>query len=87
MESLLEELEDPVRGLRPGIERVTQVLDSPVWERLPAMLESVESTVLPVARSAERARERWARAERLGRDVVAHVRRVMSGGAPDDGRS
>jgi hypothetical protein len=85
MESLLDELEDPVRGLRPGIERVTQVLESPVWERLPSMLESVEGTVLPVSRSAQRTRDRWARASRLGREVVAHVRTVVSAGSRDSG--
>jgi ABC-type transporter Mla subunit MlaD len=78
MNSLLEELEDPVRGLRPGIERVTQVLDSPVWERLPSLLESVESTVLPVTETAKHTRQRLAHVRRLRRDLVARVRTVMS---------
>jgi ABC-type transporter Mla subunit MlaD len=83
MESLLDELQDPVRGLRPSIERVTQVLDAPVWQRLPTVLESVESTVLPITRSAERARHRLARADVLRRRAVAQLRKVTSGPARD----
>lgn len=63
MEALMDELQDPVHGLRPGIERLSRVLEAPVIERLPAILESVEDTVLPVAQRAERLREQL---ERLG---------------------
>lgn len=63
LELLMDDLQDPVQGLRPGIERLSVVLDAPVIERLPAILESVESTVLPVAQRAQRLRTQL---ERLG---------------------
>jgi hypothetical protein len=64
LESLLDELQDPVHGLRPGIQRITEVLEAPVIGRLPAILESVERTVHPVSESAERIRKRLARFRR-----------------------
>lgn len=64
LEALLDDLQDPVQGLKPGIERINEVLSAPVIERLPTILESVESTVLPVTESAERLRNRLARLRR-----------------------
>jgi chromosome segregation ATPase len=49
LEEILDQIEEPVRALRPGIERLAVVLDSPVVERLPATLETIERTVLPLA--------------------------------------
>lgn len=60
LEALMDELQDPVQGLRPGIERVSQVLEAPVVQRLPSILESVESTVLPITQRAERISQRLA---------------------------
>jgi ABC-type transporter Mla subunit MlaD len=78
VESLVDELQDPVRGLRPGIERLIQVLDSPVLERLPSVLEEVESAVLPLTRSAERTRHRLAWANDQRRRAVDQIRKVTS---------
>ena len=69
LDELIEELRDPVLGLRPGIEQVSAVLEAPVVQRLPEILESVESTVLPVTNRAEQARERMARLGAWGRRV------------------
>jgi hypothetical protein len=45
-------------------ELMTELLEAPVIERLPAILESVESTVLPVTQSAARIRKRLSRLRR-----------------------
>ena len=36
LEELVDELEEPVRALRPGIERVGKVLDDPIVDTVPA---------------------------------------------------
>src|SRR5579875_2402884 len=41
--SVLDEIEEPVRALRPGIVRLGEVLNSPVVERIPAVLEAIEA--------------------------------------------
>jgi hypothetical protein len=61
LDRLVSELDEPVRRLTVTIDRVNNVLAAPVFERLPALLESVEQTVEPVARSAGVARARLAR--------------------------
>ena len=76
METLLDELEDPVRGLRSGIDGVSRVLDAPVLQRLPAIVESVESTLVPITRSAERTRNRLASAGKRRRRAVAQLRKL-----------
>ncbi len=83
MEILLDELEDPVRGLRSGIDGVTQVLDAPVVQRLPSILESVESTLVPITRSAERTRNRLASAGQQRRRAVARLRKLTPGRSRD----
>ena len=79
METLLDELEDPVRGLRSGIDGVSRVLDAPVLQRLPSIVESVESTLVPITRSAERTRSRLAWIGQRRRSAVARVRRLTPG--------
>ena len=79
LDELIDELRDPVLGLRPG-EQVSAVLEAPVVQPLPEILESVESTVLPVTSRAEQARERMARLGawgRRGRDWVMPARRSV----------
>ena len=84
MESLIDELEDPVRGLRSGIDGVSRVLDAPVLQRLPAIVESVESTLVPITRSAERTRSRLASAGQRRRRAVARLRRLTPGRRRED---
>jgi ABC-type transporter Mla subunit MlaD len=74
IDRVLDEVEDPVRGLRPGIDRLTQVLEDPVVERIPAALESIERTVLPIAAAADRARIQMARAQSLPARARARLR-------------
>lgn len=51
MDSIVEELEQPLRALRPGLEKLAVVLDDPVVEDLPATLRAVRADVLPVLRT------------------------------------
>jgi len=81
IETVLDDVEDPVRGLRPGLERLNRVLQDPVVERIPAALESIERTVLPVADSADRLRARLDRLRKLPvrtRSRLSSIRRSRS---------
>src|SRR3712207_6284262 len=55
LETLVEELEEPVRALRPGLERVGRVLDGPAIETLPDTLRTVADDVLPLVHEIGRA--------------------------------
>jgi len=79
LEVLVDELQDPVRGLRPGLKRVTEVLEAPVVQRLPAILESLESTVMPVALRAERMRNQLAAFGDRRRRVTSRMGRPSGG--------
>src|SRR3712207_4800141 len=46
LEGLVEELEEPVRALRPGLERVGKVLDDPAIETVPDTLRTVADDLL-----------------------------------------
>ena len=67
LDVIISELEEPVLALRPGIERVGEVLEAPVVERLPMLVESIEAVVLPVADLVRRFR-RWVSAATRWRD-------------------
>jgi hypothetical protein len=41
-------------GVATGVERIGAVLEAPVVERLPTLVESVEAVVLPVAAGVQR---------------------------------
>jgi hypothetical protein len=49
LEDILDEIEQPMRALRPGLQRLAAALDNPVIDRIPATLETIERTVLPFA--------------------------------------
>lgn len=61
LEELLDDVDGPVRNLRPGLERLATVLDDPVIERIPATLTAVEQAVTPVAAGVQRVSERLTR--------------------------
>lgn len=48
LEELVSELEEPVRALRPGLERVGKVLDDPVVDTLPDTLRSIHDDLMPL---------------------------------------
>jgi hypothetical protein len=83
LEKILDEIEEPVRSLRPGIERLALVLDSPVVERLPATLETIERTVLPLASRINAATVWVDTTAARWRGRIARVPRLRSGRRPD----
>jgi methyl-accepting chemotaxis protein len=81
LESVLDDIEEPVRAMAPGLQRLSVALDNPVIDRLPATLETIERTVLPIAARIEQTNERahamgarWARRTAPLRQYVARVR-------------
>jgi ABC-type transporter Mla subunit MlaD len=48
LEDLVEELEEPVRALKPGIVRVGRVLDDPVVDTVPDTLRSIQEDLVPL---------------------------------------
>ncbi len=60
LDGLVEELEEPLRALAPGLSRLAIVLDDPVVEDLPDTLRRVQADVLPVLRTLADTHERVA---------------------------
>ena len=60
MDAMAEELEEPMRALAPGLQRLAVVLDDPVIEELPDTLRKVQGDVLPVLRTLADTHERVA---------------------------
>ena len=48
LEDLVNELEEPVRALRPGIERVGKVLDDPAVDTVPDTLRRIQEDLVPL---------------------------------------
>ena len=48
MDGIAEELDEPLRALAPGLQRLAVVLDDPAVEELPDTLRKVQGDVLPV---------------------------------------
>jgi len=48
LEAVVEELEEPVRALRPGLERVARILNDPVIDTVPDSLRAIQEDVLPL---------------------------------------
>jgi ABC-type transporter Mla subunit MlaD len=48
LEDLVDELEEPVRALRPGLERVGRVLDDPVVDTVPDTLRRIQEDLVPL---------------------------------------
>jgi ABC-type transporter Mla subunit MlaD len=58
LEDLVEELEEPVRALRPGLERVSKVLDDPVIDTVPDTLRSIHDDLMPLIAGLRQAQSR-----------------------------
>ena len=80
LEGLVEELEEPVRALRPGLERMGRVLDDPAIETVPDTLRTVADDLLPLVHGLRQA------TDRVG-SVTGFLRRRAPGnkGGPEDG--
>ena len=48
LDRVAEELEEPLKALKPGLERLAVVLEDPIVEELPETLRKVQRDVLPV---------------------------------------
>jgi ABC-type transporter Mla subunit MlaD len=48
MDRLMDELEEPVRALAPGMSKIAGILNDPIIDELPATLHRVQEDVLPV---------------------------------------
>jgi ABC-type transporter Mla subunit MlaD len=48
LEGLVDELEEPVRALGPGIERVGKVLDDPIVDTVPDTLRRIQEDLIPL---------------------------------------
>ena len=71
LDSLVEELEEPLRALAPGLARLAVVLDDPLVDTLPATLAAVQADVLPVLRTLADTHERVA-------SVAGQSERIMT---------
>lgn len=60
MDVMGAELEEPMRALAPGLQRLATVLDDPVIEEIPETLRKVQGDVLPVLRTLADTHERVA---------------------------
>jgi ABC-type transporter Mla subunit MlaD len=58
LEALVGELEEPVRALRPGLERVGKVLDDPVVDTIPDTIRAVQEDLVPLVHSLRQAQAR-----------------------------
>ncbi len=58
LEDLVEELEEPVRALRPGIERVGRVLDDPAVDTVPETLRRINEDLMPLIHGLRQAQTR-----------------------------
>jgi ABC-type transporter Mla subunit MlaD len=58
LEDLVEELEEPVRALRPGLERVGRVLDDPAVDTVPDTLRRINEDLMPLISALRQAQSR-----------------------------
>ena len=58
LEVLVDELEEPVRALRPGIERVAKVLDDPAVDTVPDTLRRINEDLMPLIHGLRQAQSR-----------------------------
>jgi ABC-type transporter Mla subunit MlaD len=58
LEGLVNELEEPVRALRPGIERVGKVLDDPAVDTVPDTLRRINEDLMPLIHGLRQAQSR-----------------------------
>jgi ABC-type transporter Mla subunit MlaD len=58
LEELVDELEEPVRALRPGIERVGKVLDDPAVDTVPDTLRRINEDLMPLIHGLRTAQSR-----------------------------
>jgi ABC-type transporter Mla subunit MlaD len=58
LEGIVEELEEPVRALKPGLERVGRVLDDPAVDTVPDTLRRIHDDLMPLIATLRQAQAR-----------------------------
>lgn len=58
LEDLVTELEEPVRALKPGLERVGRVLDDPAVDTVPDTLRRIHEDLMPLIAGLRQAQSR-----------------------------
>jgi ABC-type transporter Mla subunit MlaD len=58
LEILVEELEEPVRALKPGLERVGRVMDDPAVDTIPDTLRHIHDDLMPLIATLRQAQTR-----------------------------
>ena len=58
LEALIEEIDEPVRALRPGLERVGRVLDDPAVDTVPDTLRRINDDLMPLIHGLRQAQAR-----------------------------
>jgi ABC-type transporter Mla subunit MlaD len=58
LEELVLDLEEPVRALRPGLERVGKVLDDPAIDTVPDTLRRIHDDLMPLIHGLRQAQTR-----------------------------
>jgi ABC-type transporter Mla subunit MlaD len=58
LEGLVEELEEPVRALKPGLERVGRVMDDPAVDTIPDTLRHIHDDLMPLIATLRQAQTR-----------------------------
>jgi ABC-type transporter Mla subunit MlaD len=58
LEDLVNELEEPVRALKPGLERVGKVLDDPAVDTVPDTLRRINEDLMPLIHGLRQAQSR-----------------------------
>lgn len=77
LEDLVDELVEPVRALRPGLERVSRVLDDPAVDTVPDTLRQIHDDLMPLIHGLRLAQSR------VG-TVTGLLRRRPRTDGPDD---
>jgi ABC-type transporter Mla subunit MlaD len=78
LQDLVDELEEPVRALRPGLERVGKVLDDPAIDTIPDTLNRIHDDLLPIVHGLRQAQTRMG-------SVTGILRRRPRDDEPEDG--
>jgi len=58
LQGLVEELQQPVRALKPGLERVGRVLDDPAVDTVPETLRRIHDDLMPLIAGLRQAQAR-----------------------------
>jgi hypothetical protein len=77
LEGLVEEMQQPVRALKPGLERVGRVLDDPAVDTVPDTLRRIHDDLMPLIAGLRQAQTR------VGSVTGVLRRRPRSDGAHD----